>query len=708
MSSLYVSTLGNNTNAGTEAAPFLTIPAAITAASNGDTVYVMDGTYTHSGTITINKSLTLIGRADSSSGNRPVIDITTNPVGEGTALVCNASNIIIKGIQISDLGTAGSTDTCIGLAPGGTSIMNDSGIMVNENITIDDCRIVYSKFGVSSKAKSFNITNCVIHSRAVTTARAIAIYSQDGIVNITGNTYTSDGNLAIELLHNNFATNDGYQNKRNGTVNFTNNQTSGVIIGRRAIFFEAGCDTGLASDKYTLNVNNNTINTTSDSLLLLQPNRADFSNFINLITINNNTFNNPSSVSRNGLVRIGSFVSSATTPIVQTIHSINTINNPPKFKVYSNTITNATLALSTNPYNVDNKNLVILTGFTGGLPANIDSSLDATAPAPAVVTVSGEVIVIVDSTGTPITLDAIVASAPVPADLLSFNIEVKVDTEYVDAGENKPVVLADYSIEKTVVAALTIAALGSDGQPKTDFTANPIQLSLSIPNAVPGRNLKLYKIDPATKRILATQPAGFPKDLIYNSENGKWEAELTSLSTYIAVDPTFVYCVVEGTLIRTSRGDVAVEELSSGDLVLTADGRAVAADIFMTKMNYTTTENAPYHIPARTFGKYQSNALTVSPRHAVQVRPGVWEIPEFATKRYPQIKQIGCGKPVTYYHLRLPNYFTDNFVANGAVVESFAGDAVNALPAGTPLFKFNSKVGGFVRSSPLKQMSLKL
>ncbi len=54
MASWYVSTTGNNANAGTdEAAPFLTIPTAIAAASNGDTVYVMDGIHVYTTTINI-------------------------------------------------------------------------------------------------------------------------------------------------------------------------------------------------------------------------------------------------------------------------------------------------------------------------------------------------------------------------------------------------------------------------------------------------------------------------------------------------------------------------------------------------------------------------------------------------------------------------------------------------------------------------------
>jgi hypothetical protein len=330
-----------------------------------------------------------------------------------------------------------------------------------------------------------------------------------------------------------------------------------------------------------------------------------------------------------------------------------------------------------------------------------NGKLKATATPPIVVEVNG-----VPTTIAPIQADVVI---PPAAGVTSFTVDIlsnPATSEFVSAGENKPVLATEYtqSTGKTVVAAIQINATDATGQPKTDFATNPIALTLTLPNAVAGRNLQLYKVEPSTGALMVPQPSGYPVALTWQSGQ-VWTGLLTSLSTYVAVDPTFIYCVVEGTMIRTSRGDVPVEQLSSGDLVLTADGRAVAADIFVTKMNYTTGENAPYHIPARTFGSRQPNALTVSPRHAVQVRPGVWEIPEFATKRYPQIKQMARGKPVTYYHLRLPNYFTDNFVANGAVVESFAGDATKALPSGVPLFKFNSKLGGFVRYSPVAAKS---
>jgi hypothetical protein len=367
----YISTTGSDTNLGTVNDPFFTLSYAITQASNGDTIIVMSGTYNYgtissNNVININKELTIIGR-ENVNGTRPIINISTAALN--TAVLCNASNITLKGIEfVHNPASTGSNDTCINISPGGTAVYPDLGVMVNQNINILDCKIFYTKFGVSSKSKFFTVDGCELVSKAVTTARAIAIYSQDGTINILNNIFTASVvNNGVELLHNNFATNDSYQNKRNGTVNFMNNITQGINISRRAIFFEAGADTGLNGDSYSFNISNNTISSTSDCIMVLQPNNANFLNFIGLITLNNNNFNNNPTGSTNGLIRVATFVTNGGPLSIPT--------NNPKFNIYSNTINNTTLNLSSNPYNVDNKNVLIFTGFsanqeglrTGGL-----------------------------------------------------------------------------------------------------------------------------------------------------------------------------------------------------------------------------------------------------------------------------------------------------------------------------------------------------
>jgi hypothetical protein len=156
-------------------------------------------------------------------------------------------------------------------------------------------------------------------------------------------------------------------------------------------------------------------------------------------------------------------------------------------------------------------------------------------------------------------------------------------------------------------------------------------------------------------------------------------------------------------MIATPTGERKVESLKTGDLVLTADGRSVSAKVFSTQLQSTTKATAPYLIPAHAFGTSRpARDLVVSPKHAIQSRKGIWQIPEFAALTNTAIKQINVGKPVSYYHLELPNYFTDNLIANGTVAESLAGKQVDRTKT---LYKYSKKVDGFLRQGPSREVS---
>lgn len=161
-----------------------------------------------------------------------------------------------------------------------------------------------------------------------------------------------------------------------------------------------------------------------------------------------------------------------------------------------------------------------------------------------------------------------------------------------------------------------------------------------------------------------------------------------------------VPCFIAGTMILTPNGYKPVETLSVGDYVTTADGRNVVAKIYQRKITYATNANAPYRIPAATFGKYQPNEITLSPLHAIQIKKGLWEIPQEAAKRYSGIKQVSLGKPITYFHIETPHYFRDNLVANGCIVESFGLNAKKYIPANVTVYKFSEHLGGYTRYSP--------
>jgi hypothetical protein len=132
-------------------------------------------------------------------------------------------------------------------------------------------------------------------------------------------------------------------------------------------------------------------------------------------------------------------------------------------------------------------------------------------------------------------------------------------------------------------------------------------------------------------------------------------------------------CMMEGTLITTPAGNQAIETLRTGDMVVTG-ARTVAP---ITKINKIVVVraidiNVPYVIQKGAFGENSPpQDMHVSPRHAIQLRPGLWEIPREAAKENAKVYKDASAldKRVIYYHFSLPNYETDTIIANGQVTE---------------------------------------
>jgi hypothetical protein len=163
--------------------------------------------------------------------------------------------------------------------------------------------------------------------------------------------------------------------------------------------------------------------------------------------------------------------------------------------------------------------------------------------------------------------------------------------------------------------------------------------------------------------------------------------------------PPSVPCFPAGVMIRTPGGEKAVETLKTGDLVVTAAGRVVPIRMHSYSLEATTVATAPYFIPANALGpKAPAKPLHLSPLHAFQVRPNVWWCAQQAAKVSSKIQQYAVGESITYYHVECPNFLRDNLVADGVVVESFAGKQLTAAESRN-LYKFNKEVGGYVRSA---------
>ena len=153
-----------------------------------------------------------------------------------------------------------------------------------------------------------------------------------------------------------------------------------------------------------------------------------------------------------------------------------------------------------------------------------------------------------------------------------------------------------------------------------------------------------------------------------------------------------------GTRVLTATGFKKVEELTREDRIMTSDGRAVPFARAHRVVQRTTFDDAPFHIPAHTFGRNMPPAdCTLSPSHAFQSAPGVWQFPELAAKKYPAIRQISLGERIVYFHIKLPNYLTDNIVLEGGVVaESFGGEELATIKG---LFRYDSAAGGYRRKT---------
>ena len=137
-------------------------------------------------------------------------------------------------------------------------------------------------------------------------------------------------------------------------------------------------------------------------------------------------------------------------------------------------------------------------------------------------------------------------------------------------------------------------------------------------------------------------------------------------------DPNPLPCFVSGTRILTPAGYKKVEEIETGDYVVTADRRNVNVSMYRFTVASTTEETAPYTIYAGALGNYlPSRDLHISGNHAIQDSTGAWQIPKFLANKNPRVTQHALGNIVTYYHIECENYFKDNLVAEGVVAESY-------------------------------------
>ncbi len=155
--------------------------------------------------------------------------------------------------------------------------------------------------------------------------------------------------------------------------------------------------------------------------------------------------------------------------------------------------------------------------------------------------------------------------------------------------------------------------------------------------------------------------------------------------------PVFM-CFAAGTAIATPKGPKPVETLRPGDLVLTADGRAVPL-LWASQRTFTTAETAlwpdlrPVVIPAHLFGPgLPARTLTLSPCHRIALAG--WQVELISgeqTALVPARHLVGHGawrgpaQTIAYHHLYLDRH--DVILSENLPSESFqpTGRCLSAL-----------------------------
>ena len=88
-----------------------------------------------------------------------------------------------------------------------------------------------------------------------------------------------------------------------------------------------------------------------------------------------------------------------------------------------------------------------------------------------------------------------------------------------------------------LVTQFTITATDLNNSNITDFSSNPLNLTLTLPHVANTANLQIYKIENINgiNSLINPQPSGYPSHLTY-SGGGNWITSLPSLSSYIIQD----------------------------------------------------------------------------------------------------------------------------------------------------------------------------
>jgi hypothetical protein len=156
-----------------------------------------------------------------------------------------------------------------------------------------------------------------------------------------------------------------------------------------------------------------------------------------------------------------------------------------------------------------------------------------------------------------------------------------------------------------------------------------------------------------------------------------WTSTLANTPFLFSVS---IPCLCRNMMILTPSGYVPIECLKEGDLLLAPPfyNRTVEIRRVFSSTYVGTKENVPYRIPAHFFERNKpSEDILLSPHHLVFYN-GKWHLP--CQIEGVRAEESMIGERFEYYHIALPEYYSDKIWCNNMAVDSWDDSDLNMDP----------------------------
>jgi type VI protein secretion system component Hcp len=240
-------------------------------------------------------------------------------------------------------------------------------------------------------------------------------------------------------------------------------------------------------------------------------------------------------------------------------------------------------------------------------------------------------------------------------------------------GTGLPGLLTD-SGPGTLLKGVRIEGVTADGTAVYDLEVANVKIATIVDTSIPGYTIDFnygrigLVTDSETTTGKVTQTGTFGWDVLANKS-----IDPNSLPN---LQPDRVPCYCPGTLILTDRGEVAVETLSIGDVVMTMSGAArpikwIGRRSYAGRFAFGQKDILPVCIKAGALDENTPRRdLWISPHHAMFLEGVLIEARDLVNG--VSIVQAETVDKVEYFHIELDTH--DVLVAKGAFSESFIDD----------------------------------